>query len=72
MDNHQFHNAKALVTAGAAVCIEENDCINNPNILVDHLNNWVNKPLDLCYMSEKARGFAMAKNNAVEKLYELV
>jgi UDP-N-acetylglucosamine--N-acetylmuramyl-(pentapeptide) pyrophosphoryl-undecaprenol N-acetylglucosamine transferase len=72
LDNHQFHNANPLVKAGAAVCIEEKDFINNPNILVDHISNWVNNPGDLFNISEKSRNFAMAKNNAVEKLYELV
>ena len=72
LDNHQFHNAMPLVTAGAAVCIEEKDFLNNPDVLVDYLSNWVNNPLDLCNISKKAREFAMAKNNAVEKLYELV
>jgi UDP-N-acetylglucosamine--N-acetylmuramyl-(pentapeptide) pyrophosphoryl-undecaprenol N-acetylglucosamine transferase len=64
-ENHQYHNAMALVNAGAADIIEESDLTGER--LTQKADELLQNPEKLQKYSENAR--KMAITNATEKIY---
>ncbi|MDX8392066.1 MAG: undecaprenyldiphospho-muramoylpentapeptide beta-N-acetylglucosaminyltransferase [Mariprofundaceae bacterium] len=52
-DNHQWHNAQALATAGGAVLVEQREL--SPESLAEHIGGLLFNPETLMQMSEAAR-----------------
>jgi UDP-N-acetylglucosamine--N-acetylmuramyl-(pentapeptide) pyrophosphoryl-undecaprenol N-acetylglucosamine transferase len=71
-NNHQEHNALALVKAGAAEMILEKDL--KPGILADHIRGWLADRDQLKAMGQKAGvlGRRRAAEDIVEACYQLV
>lgn len=71
-NNHQEHNARALVRAGAAEMILEKDL--NPGLLADYLRHWLAHREKLTEMGIKARNMGrwQAAEEIVEECYRLV
>ena len=67
-ENHQYHNAMALVNAGAADIIEESDLTGE--LLTQKADELLQNPEKLQKYSENAR--KMAITNATEKIYAVV
>jgi UDP-N-acetylglucosamine--N-acetylmuramyl-(pentapeptide) pyrophosphoryl-undecaprenol N-acetylglucosamine transferase len=70
--NHQYHNAKALADAGAAVMLDERDLA--PGMLWNTLTRIVTDPAERARLAERAlhRGHPDAAERIVEKLATLV
>ncbi|MEJ1730769.1 glycosyltransferase, partial [Escherichia coli] len=56
-ENHQYHNAMALVNAGAAVMIEEKDLTDER--LLNEVNVLLKNPQKLRELGENARKLAV-------------
>jgi UDP-N-acetylglucosamine--N-acetylmuramyl-(pentapeptide) pyrophosphoryl-undecaprenol N-acetylglucosamine transferase len=71
-NNHQEHNALALVKAGAAEMILEKDL--KPGLLADRLKNWLADRDQLVAMGKKAEslGRRHAAREIVDECYQLV
>ena len=67
-ENHQYHNAKALVDQGAALLIEEKDL--TPELLADTVKELLADAPRLKAMAEAAK--AMAITDAAERIYEVI
>lgn len=67
-ENHQYHNAMALVNKGAAVCIEEKNL--TADALWETMERIASAPEDLRRMGENARRAAIL--DADERIYEVV
>ncbi|MBA4392428.1 MAG: undecaprenyldiphospho-muramoylpentapeptide beta-N-acetylglucosaminyltransferase, partial [Desulfobacca sp.] len=65
-NNHQEHNAQALVQAGAAEMILERDL--SPNVLADRIRNWLIHREQLTQMGNMAR--SMGRWQATEEIVE--
>lgn len=68
MDDHQTANAKSLENIGAAIVIAQDEF--KPEILVEHLNKFINNSEVLKTMAESASKFGEV--DAAENLLELV
>lgn len=64
-ENHQYHNAMALVNNGAAEIIEEKDL--NPESLTEKVDSLIAEPSKLKQIGENAR--KMAVMDATERIY---
>ncbi|MBI4768330.1 MAG: undecaprenyldiphospho-muramoylpentapeptide beta-N-acetylglucosaminyltransferase [Deltaproteobacteria bacterium] len=71
-NNHQEHNARALVKAGAAEMILEKDL--KPGLLAERIRHWLNDRDQLIVMGNKAgtMGRRQAAGEIVEACYQLV
>lgn len=71
-NNHQEHNARSLIKAGAAEMILEKDL--DPGVLSGHLRDWLAHREKLIEMGEKAKtmGRWQAAEEIVEGCYRLV
>lgn len=71
-NNHQEHNARALVQAGAADMILERDL--TPEILAQRIGSWVTdrEPLSQMGSRAKALGHWQAAEEIVDSCYELI
>ncbi len=71
-NNHQEHNAQALVKAGAAEMILEKEI--KPGLLAEHIRNWLTNKDKLTAMGKKAGtlGRRQAAEEIVEACYQLV
>lgn len=67
-ENHQYHNAMALVDAGAAEILEEKDL--TADSLTEKVNALLSDKKRLSSIGEKAK--AMAKLDAVERIYKVL
>lgn len=67
-ENHQYHNAMALVERNAAVMIEEKDL--TPEKLTEEVDKLASDPERLRLYSENAR--AMAVNDAAKRIYGVI
>ncbi len=67
-ENHQFHNAMALVEKKAAVMIEEKDL--TPEKLTEEIDKLASDPARLKEYSENAR--AMAISDATDRIYSII
>lgn len=67
-ENHQFHNAQALVSRGAALCIEEKDL--TAASLWEAIGQITGDPARMLRMGENAR--AGAPTGAMERLLEVI
>lgn len=67
-ENHQYHNAMALVNRGAAVCIEEKDL--TPDSLWDAMQSIACHPDVLHTMAENARKGAIL--DAADRIYAVI
>jgi len=67
-ENHQYHNAMALVEKGAAILIEEKYL--TPELLAKTVSDLLADPARLTAMGEAAR--AMAITDASERIYEVL
>ncbi len=67
-ENHQFHNAQALVKRGAAVCIEEKDL--TASSLWDAIKQVTDDPATLIRMGENARAGAVP--GAMDRLMAVI
>ncbi len=67
-ENHQFHNAQALVSRGAAVCLEEKDL--TAAALWEAIDRITQDPAELMRMGENARKGAMP--GAMDRLLEVI
>ncbi len=67
-ENHQFHNAQALVRRGASVCIEEKDL--TAASLWDAITDITDNPAGLLRMGENAREGAVT--DATERILQVV
>ena len=67
-ENHQYHNAMALVNKGAAVCIEEKNL--TADALWETMERIASAPEELRRMGENARRAAIL--DADERIYEVV
>ena len=67
-ENHQYHNAMALVNRGAAVCIEEKDL--TPDALWDSMEAVAGHPDVLRSMAEHARRAAIL--DASDRIYAVI
>lgn len=67
-ENHQFHNAMALVNAGAAEIIEESDL--SPELLMEKADAMLATPETIEAISECSR--KMAITNAGERIYSVI
>lgn len=67
-ENHQFHNAQALVKRGAAVCIEEKDL--TAATLWEAIKTITDNPAGLLRMGENAR--AGAKPDAMDRILKVI
>ena len=71
-NNHQEHNARALVKAGAAEMIMEKEI--KPGLLAERIRNWLTDRDKLMEMGKKAGtlGRRQAAEEIVEACYQLV
>ena len=71
-NNHQEHNARSLVKAGAAEMILEKDL--RPGLLTDRIRDWLAHREQLIAMGNKARALGrwQAAEEIVEACYEMV
>ncbi len=67
-ENHQYHNAMALVNKGAAVCIEEKDL--TPDLLWREIKRITSSPETMRKMGENARRAAIL--DATDRIYEII
>ncbi|HEX3027506.1 MAG TPA: undecaprenyldiphospho-muramoylpentapeptide beta-N-acetylglucosaminyltransferase [Clostridia bacterium] len=67
-ENHQYHNAMALVRKGAAVCIEEKNLTGEA--LWKSIHNITSSPDMMRSMSENARKTAIL--DATERIYKVI
>ncbi|MDD2362788.1 MAG: undecaprenyldiphospho-muramoylpentapeptide beta-N-acetylglucosaminyltransferase [Oscillospiraceae bacterium] len=67
-ENHQYHNAMALVNKGAAVCIEEKDL--TADRLWSEIERITSSPDDMRKMGENARSAAIY--DAADRIYAVV
>ena len=67
-ENHQYHNAMALVNNGAAEIIEEKDL--TPDILIEKVDSLLKNPARLACFSENSR--KMAISDASERIYSVI
>ncbi|MDR1733321.1 MAG: undecaprenyldiphospho-muramoylpentapeptide beta-N-acetylglucosaminyltransferase [Oscillospiraceae bacterium] len=67
-ENHQFHNAKALVDAGAAVLIEEKDL--TPQRLAETVRSLLSDKTRLQKMSAAAK--SLAHPDAAEQIFSVI
>ena len=67
-ENHQYHNAMALVNAGAAELIEESDLTGE--LLTQKADEMLQTPEHLAEISENSR--KMAITNANERIYSVI
>lgn len=67
-ENHQYHNAMALVNKGAAVCIEEKDL--TADALWKAMERIASSPEELRRMGENARKAAIL--DADERIYRVI
>lgn len=67
-ENHQYHNAMALVEKNAAVMIEEKDL--TPEKLTEEIDKLASDPARLREYSENAQ--KMAVSNASERIYSVI
>ena len=67
-ENHQYHNAMALVEKNAAVMIEEKDL--NPQKLTEEIDKLASDPERLREYSENAKKMAM--NDAAKRIYSVI
>jgi UDP-N-acetylglucosamine--N-acetylmuramyl-(pentapeptide) pyrophosphoryl-undecaprenol N-acetylglucosamine transferase len=67
-ENHQYHNAMALVDKGAAVCIEEKDL--SGDTLWEALCGLMDTPEKLRQMGENARAAAIL--DASDRIYAVI
>ena len=67
-ENHQYHNAMALVEKNAAVMIEEKDL--NPQKLTEEIDKLASDPERLREYSENAK--KMAINDAAKRIYSVI
>lgn len=57
-NNHQYHNAKALADAGAAVLLEEKDFVEGEAVLASEILSLLSRPEDLKSMAYHAKSLA--------------
>ena len=67
-ENHQYHNAMALVRRGAAVCVEEKEL--TPDSLWDAMEAIVTSPEKIKEMGENARRSAIL--DADDRIYSVI
>ncbi|MDR2646791.1 MAG: undecaprenyldiphospho-muramoylpentapeptide beta-N-acetylglucosaminyltransferase [Oscillospiraceae bacterium] len=67
-ENHQYHNAKALADAGAAVLIEEKDL--TPQLLAAVVEELISNPEKRSSMAAAAKAMAIA--DAAERIYDVI
>lgn len=67
-ENHQYHNAMALVRKGAAVCIEEKNLTGD--VLWKSIHNITSSPDMMRSMSENARKTAIL--DATDRIYKVI
>jgi UDP-N-acetylglucosamine--N-acetylmuramyl-(pentapeptide) pyrophosphoryl-undecaprenol N-acetylglucosamine transferase len=67
-ENHQYHNAMALVNKGAAVCIEEKNL--TPDVLWREIERITSSPDIMLRMGERARKAAIY--DAADRIYAAV
>ena len=67
-ENHQYHNAMALVEAGAAEIIEEKDLTEE--LLIQKVDSLLKNPERLRYFSENSR--KMAITDANERIWSVI
>ncbi len=67
-ENHQYHNAMALVNAGAAEIIEESDL--SGDLLMKKADSMLQNPEKLMQIGENSR--KMAITNANERIYSVI
>ncbi|NLN82703.1 MAG: undecaprenyldiphospho-muramoylpentapeptide beta-N-acetylglucosaminyltransferase [Clostridiales bacterium] len=67
-ENHQYHNAMALVNKGAAVCIEEKNL--TPDVLWREIKRITSSPDIMLRMGERARKAAIY--DAADRIYAAV
>lgn len=67
-ENHQYHNAMALVNNGAAIVIEEKDL--TPAVLMQHIDTLLESPGKLEQMGQAAR--RMAVTDAKQRIVEVI
>ncbi len=67
-ENHQFHNAMALVKENAAVMIEEKDL--TPEKLTEEIDKLASDPIRLAEYSENAK--RMAISDASKRIYSII
>lgn len=57
-NNHQYHNAKALSDAKAALLVEEKNLIDGEGVLATEILSLISRPEDLSSMAVRAKGLA--------------
>ena len=67
-ENHQYHNAMALVNKKAAIMIEEKDL--TPEKLTEAIDSLAASPKRLAEYSENAKKMGIA--NASERIYDII
>lgn len=67
-ENHQYHNAMALVRNNAARIIEEKDL--TPERLIDEVNSLIGNPAKLAEIAANAK--KMAVLDAAERIYDII
>lgn len=67
-NNHQYHNAKSLENANAAICLEDNLC--DGDNLQEIVSNLINNKEQFNAMKNASK--ALAKPNATEKITDLL
>ena len=66
--NHQYHNAKSVADAGAAIIVEEKDLNENIGLLAEKVKELLNDEQTLKNMSAKAK--EIAKIDATDIIYQ--
>lgn len=66
-NNHQYHNAKAIADAGAAVLLEEKSFSDSESILADEIFSLLASPESLSSMA--AHAGKIGKTNAADVIY---
>ncbi len=67
-NNHQYHNARAVADAGAALLMEESALEADPGMFPDRVLKLMKDEAALSSMSDAARRIAI--NDAADKIYE--
>ncbi|MDO5331349.1 MAG: undecaprenyldiphospho-muramoylpentapeptide beta-N-acetylglucosaminyltransferase [Bacillota bacterium] len=67
-NNHQYHNAKTVADAGAAIMVEEKDLKEGEAILSAEILSLISRPEDLASMSIRAKGLATI--NAADIIFD--
>lgn len=66
--NHQYHNAKSVADAGAAIIVEEKDLKENVGLLAEKVNELLSDEEKLKNMSSRAK--EIAKIDATDIIYQ--